>query len=237
MSKTQLIATTPQELAVSQRQLVSLFQEKKKTSEAETYELATAVAEAKNAGLRAPHLQTQLRKAKKQTEYYEKLSRAVASGYYVVPNMPIEVFAVRRDGDGVRSSTSRRSWETFEQLEGQLPAEVGDYWNPVPVKNSYFEREGKPGEEKSVKYYYPVALTDDIRLPGRVDDVRLIPPIKAALSLKTFDDIGIAPQTVGDPMLIGRIRRPGRRPDNGQWASSDYVCFLIAWFVDPERDF
>lgn len=237
MSK-QLVATDFKSMQIAQQDLTQSFFQKWKESERETEELAHAVAEAKNAGFPAKAMRSQLNKSRKRTIYFEKLHAAVMKGYQVIPSMPVEVFAIRTDKIKPKNEWSWSKNEQFQQTVRALPAGEGDYMSPFPERMATTamkpDRDGNLAEHYK---YLPVAmkLPD---LPGNVSNPDLIGPIQHAMEMKIFDDIAVAPPRKGDPLIVGRILRPGLRPQSWSgWADTSFIHFLIAWYVHPDRDF
>ena len=50
-----------------------------------------------------------------------------------------------------------------------------------------------------------------------------------AMALRVFDELAIFPErkTKRDPIIVGRIRRPGK----SAWALDSFLHFMIAWLV------
>jgi len=237
MSK-QLVATTPAEMEVTQKDLSQAFYRKWKEWEALAEETANVIATAKNAGMAHQALTATLRKQRKQCVYYEKLHAAVDAGYHVIPSMPCEVFAIRTDAKQPKAEWSGQSYEQFEQRAKQLPVGEGEYLAPLPTKMAYEAlKDNKDGSQTEVTRYKPVAFKPQLSLPSAVERQELIMPIQHAIGLKIFDDVAVAPPRGGDPVLLGRIQRPGRPWQSGPWGGDSYICFILAWFVNPDTDF
>lgn len=174
---------------------------------------------------------TLVRKLDEECLYHRKLLAGLEAGYCIVPNMPIDIIAVR-----VRSKRAvpTNYYSTYESTYGnpRLPTEPvvtnmepgnGDYASPNPQPTYWDEtKKDQTGKQITVHKARAKRLVDP-RYPVHMRKARVIEACDRAQTLKVFDQIGILPSNRRqDPMLIGQIFRPNGR----------VVSFLIAWWVD-----
>lgn len=164
---------------------------------------------------------------KKQIEFYSKLEEALQAGYMVVPNMGMEVFAIRT---GEWKPRERGSWQGTDQAAQLLPSGEGEYKDPHPTlvnrwagKNAKGEDTYKNVPEKWRDPNYPF----DLAIP------EVMNATSKALARKLFDELGVVRDAAGttrgwkagDPLILGRILHPGGRR---------HVTFFIAWVFDAK---
>lgn len=169
--------------------------------------------------------------ARKKVDFYEKLHAAFDAGYCVVPNFPIDVFAVRtsRSAPPENRVLSEHSWESRRRLavSENLAEGVGEY---VSDQLEWYERklvsELPDGKQKAHWEFWSEAFRE-VDFPFKTAAVAVMNETNRAMMLKVFDEIGILParrQKNNDPMVIGRINfKHGSRERT--------VSFVIAWFL------
>lgn len=183
----------------------------------------------------------------KRGEFYDKIVKALEAGYLVIPNLPIDVFAIRKAREFPRGSMGfvKDAWQNGHGAHAQqpddLPAGVGDTVSPLPVVEHGKDDEmvivnhatgqkaarefdtSRPTEFTAVEF--PIALAR----PGIMNTT------SRALALKVFDQVGVVNDRIGtrsaqkraDPIIVGVIRNPRKtRPD---------ISFFIAWAASLER--
>jgi hypothetical protein len=165
---------------------------------------------------------------KKQREFYEKLEDALKLGYMVVPNMGMEVFAIRTAAWCPRD----RAWRGPEQAAQLLPAGEGENRNPNPTLRSEHTGNNAKGEPQYRNVPHRWRESPDFPLELAIPAV--MDATAQALAMKLFDELGVvrdgdrATRTSnrGDPMILGRILNPRGR---------HHVSFFIAWAFDAKE--
>jgi len=185
----------------------------------------------------------QLQKVKQKHLYYGKLLSACNAGYTVIPNMPVDIFAIRvnksspswaYDSGQSNYGYSQAAPMVSDEDEQRLPVGDGRYENPqVKFHERRSERkELKDGKETKV---YEVEQFcdgfDQIEFPLAVAHPMVMDATARAMAMKIFDRIGVVPQTRrkgyrGDPIVVGQIT-------NKEGYSTKTASFLIAWYLDP----
>lgn len=203
-------------------------------------ELAEITAALETAKLRkwaTQPLKNQVTRIAKRKLYYDKLLAAVDAGFTIVPNMNVDVFAIRVKSDTPKWShdygQSKHSFRSAsptvpDEKEDTLPIGVGDYQSS---RVDFHERNSITGEGEN-KLYNVTQYCDgyqDIDFPLAAAHPIVMDATNRAMVMKIFDRIGIVPQTGrrlrGDPIILGQIvRKDG-------W-NEKVASFLIAWHLD-----
>ena len=166
---------------------------------------------------------------RRRIQFYEKIQQAVGAGYCIVPNFPVDIFAIRTTRKAPKRGESTYSLSRFEQHPMKLPAGAGEYQDNLPVVSSRVEsRTDREGKEIQQRVYYPSDWPEEIDFPVSVVKPVVMSATTQAMALKCFDSLGIAGgrHQKGDPIVVGHIYDPR---DRGFYR---FVTFLIAWWVD-----
>jgi hypothetical protein len=182
-------------------------------------------------------LKNQAAKAKLRLKFYGKVLAAVNAGYTIVPNFPVDIFAIRVDKskpqvnnyhtDGYYKSTpSVPSVPTLALPEGD-----GRYVNDAPLGvPSYQTIKGQDGQSDKIRSWFKVTDYGEVEFPISCARPVVMEATAQAMAVKVFDAIGICPQRNirKDPLIIGQIRLHPQR----KWETPPHVSFLIAWHLD-----
>jgi hypothetical protein len=239
VSSVHLIARNPVEMQNAQADLAVWLKNKVIESKIEIGELGAALAEARTNGWSLTALTRQRNKAVGQFKFYEKILAAVEAGYTIIPEFPIDVFAIRVTRASVRrdESTTTANWnpDIPDQRPDVAGLGEGEYKNPVPlVRQGSYPDKRKDGTEATVRFTQASRFQNEIVFPLRAARPTVMSATAEAMALKVFDQIGICePRSVaagiqrkGDPLIIGQIL--GRREG---WTQK-CVSFIIAWHLD-----
>ena len=165
---------------------------------------------------------------KRQVLFYGKIEAALTAGFVVVPNFDMDVFAIRTNAKAPRSQIREGRWNRFTQEAKLLPMGEGEYRNPNPVvMQQDATKLNHKGEEVAVVQQWAEEFKD-IAFPFAIARPEIMSQAGAALSLKLFDEVGVAVNrnrsVRGDPILLGHLRNP----KNG----APGVTFFLAWYYD-----
>lgn len=178
----------------------------------------------------------QLQREKQKRLYYGKLLAACNAGYVIVPNMDMDVFAIRVKKDKPSVKTVERH-ETYkpnipsidDEPEQRLPIGEGRYESPRQfVKTKRWETTNEKNQIVHHVGVTPVGFAD-MEFPLAIAHPLVMDATARAMSMKIFDRIGIVrdrSQTSGDPIVLGQITR------KVGWQLKT-ASFLIAWYLDP----
>lgn len=232
-----LVARNPQEMAAAQANLATWFVRKIAAVTAEADELASAVEEAKANTWKFATLEGQHARAMTRKLFYEKCLFAVQEGYTIIPDIAIDIFAIRT----ARTKPARKeqheenkNYEPHVRVPDErpqvLPPGVGQYQNPETfVHNIRGTCKNEKGEE--VKFHTQWATRfDAIEFPAIAAVPYVMNATQEAMAARVFDQIGISPQgsvRSADPLIIGQILGEHRG-----YSGRKTISFLIAWHLD-----
>ncbi len=232
-----LVARNPQEMAQAQANMTDWFIQKIALVEAEANELDGAAQEAAKNGWKYETLERQHKRALGRKLFYEKCLAATKAGYTIIPEIPIDVFAIRTSRKKPLMQTQQDRSELYTphahvpaEPAQVLPVGEGEYKSPEQlVQNERGTYKNDKGKE--VQYHNQWAVDfDSIEFPAIAAVPYVMSATQQAMAARVFDEIGISPQgsvRAADPLIIGRILGPRRSSFNRQ-----RVSFLIAWHLD-----
>ena len=117
----QLVARQPEEMQLAQQQLVAWFEQKIAACRREAADANDNLAIAQRNGWKLASFRRQSQLAGRRVAFYEKCKAAVEAGYALVPNFPIDVFAVRTTKG--RPKGEEKTWNPgFSQKGEGAPA-------------------------------------------------------------------------------------------------------------------
>lgn len=229
-----LVARNPVEMAQAKTDLQGFLAAKVKQCDQEEEELLAAFEVALRNNWASETLRRHSSLARKRGDFYRKVELAVKAGYTIVPNFPVDIFAVRvkRESPKAESAVSSYSKDhamrVAQEAQPQiLPPGEGRY-----VSNSVQGLTGEFPEAKNdgtiiTKYFFDTTDFRDVQFPMQAARPEVMSAASEAMALRLFDSIGICPQTRrGDPLIIGKVL--GAK--NG--FQQKEVSFLIAWYLD-----
>lgn len=227
----QLVAFNRAQMQEAQTQLVEWAQRKRTQAEQDRDDASAAKTSALAAGFDTTGLNRMLRTATKRVEFFEKMQAAAAAGYAIIPDLPVDVFAVRTNRQRPLPKTSKFAWDPHEQTSEAPPAGQGEYHDALPTVSQ------KPDEDvdhvKRLEYFYFATDWQAVDFPMIVAKPQIIERVNSAMSRKFFDEIGVLPGRAaqkGDPVVVGIIKNPVARG-----VRNNRVMFLIAWYVDTRE--
>jgi hypothetical protein len=173
--------------------------------------------------------------AEARVGYYTKIMEALRAGYYIVPPMDMELFAIRTD-----QKNPRKFWRylisshqgNFQQSCKVLPIGKGDYKNPHPKVENDYRKETKNAEGLVVRPYW-ADRWDDIEFPINMIKPQIMEATGKAMAAKIFDELGVLPQDYRrnpDPVILGRIYEPKQYA----YQETKVLTFLIAWHLNTK---
>lgn len=234
LSSVHLVARNPNEMALAKTGLELWLRGKVQSCDVEHEELRTAASEAAEHGWKTDTLTRHEGLAKKRGDFYRKVLAAVGAGYTIVPNFPIDVFAVRvkRPRPPREISTSTRSQRNATQAANEIkapgiPQDEGRYVGAMPMGTvGSYPTKDSSGKEIE-KYFFETNDYTEIEFPIEAARPEVMTATAEAMALRVFDEIGICPQSrKGDPLIIGTVLSPK------VGYSQKRVSFLIAWHLD-----
>ncbi len=231
---TSLTAQTPGEMAHSQEKLVEFFKAKVEITKKDADELWENYEFAKKQKWRTKILKRHAEKAVKRVEYYQKVLAAFEAGYHIIPNLPVDSFAIRVTRDGPTKWYTKYAQQIEQKPDIAAPGD-GQYVSPEPITKEDTKYDAERDERRVIGYYLK-DLDPEIEFPFTMAKPEIMQATSRAMALKIFDEMGALPgvarkgrrrKTYPDPILTGKILDPDDQYKNRS------VMFLIAWHIDP----
>jgi len=222
-----LVARNPVEMQNAQADLAVWLKAKIVEIEIEINDLDAALNEAASAGWKGDALRRTLNKTVRQQEFYRKLLAAVEAGYTIIPDIPVEVFAIRVEraaprGDRVVSDYGPRYAVPNDEKPDKLPAGQGGYVSPVPEVWRDTATLKRNDETTYTRHFATPTEFRDVVFPLRAARVEVMSATKDAMAHKIFDQVAICPaKRKADPLIIGQVVGPKAT-----------ISFIIAWHLN-----
>lgn len=170
--------------------------------------------------------------ALKRVDYYKKIKSALEEGYCIVPNFPLDIFAVRTIKKKPRRKPGR--WLSGDRSVDTETNKAGDgKWVDRHPLQDYFEYETtnkRTGETVKAQEHFAYAH-DTVGFPIAMAKPQIMKATGRAMAQKIFDDVGILPgqrtAKYKDPVIAGRIKDPRSAGYNQK-----FLTFIIAWHLN-----
>ncbi len=220
-----VVALTPAEMVPAQGALVTWCDRKIRALEDEASELELHQTLAVANGWRTSVVTANINRTARRIVYYGKMQDALKAGYLLVPNMPIDVLAVRVNRAKQPESISDNSWHHFAATpQTGLPSGAGRYVDESVkcLDESYAEK--RDGKDVKVGRFVSDDY-DEVDFPITLTKPVVLDAVGRAMALKIFDQIGRVQNNGGrDPIYVGQLLDPRK---GGRMAT-----FFLAWWVD-----
>lgn len=226
----QLVALDPHGLADAQTWLIDWCDKKLDGLEREMAQaqgIVTALRKASMSDARGRRLVTHVNK---RVAFYSKVKAALANGYYILPPIPHQTFAIRSTREvPLENRQVGHTYKADEPTPPVLPVGEGENHNATVERQLVDTYEGKDNQGKAVtKYVYGNVAWKEVEFPFFPVKPEIIEATGKALSKKIFDWLGVAPNyRTADPMVIGCIKhyKHNQQP----------LHFFVAWWLDMDR--
>lgn len=232
--ETHLCARNTEEMNQSRQQLTQWLTAKIRAVKAEAEELAQARDMAIKQKWGNATLKRHADIATKRLSFYEKVRSAVDAGYTIVPNFPVDLFAIRVNQPTPPSLrySKDNNYQRFDVPPVPVKALTegeGRYVDSAVIGNTTQRELLNEKKEQFTRYYFDVADYREVEFPISCARPVVMNATAEAMALKVFDAIGICPQRKvrQDPLIIGQIQRK-----RGGYMGPQIVSFLIAWHID-----
>lgn len=258
--ETHLTALNPLEMQAAQGNLRAHLEQKLTGIERDIVQANAALNEARRNGWATGVLLSARNRLVDDETYYNKILAAVEAGHTIIPEFPIEVFAIRQDKpDKQPPQTYRGSVASSDTHLGRAaesdcpPAGVGEYRNPLPetCSNTWENRAPGAQERGEPRWYTNVTRTGrpvgPISFPSMTARSPIMRATAEAMKEKVFDQIGVCLPV--QKAAKGRVIRPQPRRREMNAAVGDplvigqvlrkneggrqrCVSFIIAWHLN-----
>lgn len=259
-----LIALSPAEMQAARGDLKIHLEQKLSTIEREIVQANAALNEARRNGWATGTLIAARNRLVDDETYYNKILAAVEAGHAMIPEFPIEVFAVRRHQDDKYKSQTftnaingKDTWLSHPIEADCAPAGAGEYRNPEPETYDWVRENKTPGaqERNEPRWYTEVTRTGNpaapIMFPHMTARAPIMKATAAAMKDKVFDQVGVCLPV--QKAAKGRVIRPQPRRRQMNAAVGDplvigqvlrksegggkqkCVSFIIAWHLNLDE--
>lgn len=258
--ETHLVARSPAEMEAARGDMKTWLEQKLTTIERDIVEANAALNEARRNGWNTATFTSARNRLVDDETYYNKILAAVEAGHTIIPEFPIEVFAIRQHkADKQPPQTYRGSVASSDTHLGRAaesdcpPAGVGEYRNPLPETHSNTWENRAPGaqERGEPRWYTNVTRTGrpvgPISFPSMTARSPIMRATAEAMKEKVFDQIGVCLPV--QKAAKGRVIRPQPRRRQMNAAVGDpliigqvlrkneggkqrCVSFIIAWHLN-----
>lgn len=226
----ELSASTPQEMKQVQSNLILWAERKLRSLAVDADDLHASYEHAKKNKWKTTTLYNHWRKQVRLIEYYQKMLAAFQQGYILVPNFPIDLFAVRTNKESPNEYYGFERWADRSHKVEALPKGEGEYVSPTTtILDSSEEVKNPQTGLMADKPVYWASEFQEIDFPINMAKPHIMEATKFAMDLKIFDAIGVLPSAKRkvDPLICGQIIRVSRPI----WALT-VTTYLIGWHID-----
>lgn len=257
--ETHLTALNPVEMQSAQGDLKINLEQRLSIIERDIVEANAALNEARRNGWATGALTSARNRLIDDETYYNKILMAVEAGHTIIPEFPIEIFAVRRgQPDRSREVTFNGAVTGRDTFLGEplrtdsAPAGAGEYRNPLPwIHDSTMENKAPGAQERKEPRFYTRVYrgggpVGPISFPSMTARSPIMRATAGAMKEKVFDQIGVCHPVIadsataarrvevkarraGDPLVIGQVVRKG---SGGQ---RRVASFIIAWYLNLDE--
>lgn len=224
-----LVALDPHQMAGAQNTMIEWCDNKLNGLQSELVQAHGIVEALRKGGMSDARGRRLVTGINKRAAFYEKVRSALAEGYYILPPIPHQTFAIRSKHElPPPNRQTGNTWKADEPTPPTLPVGKGENHNATVERQvvDTFETKGSDGKPIT-KYVYGNVAWKDIEFPFFPVKPEIIEATGKALSKKIFDWLGVAPEyRTTDPMVIGCIRhwKAGQKP----------LHFFVAWWLDTD---
>lgn len=224
---THLIALDPSQLATAQHSLIEFITNKLGQAKGELAEADRIFDSLQKAKMSVIPAQRIIRRARLKITFYEKVQAALQAGYYVLPPIPCQAFAVRTDHALPPKKSGQSNWQNSVSPRS-LPIGHGEYRSDTAVRE-HVDTEQETRHDGKIYDVKVWANTDwrEIEFPFLPVKPEIVAKTGEAIRQKIFDVLAISPEyRAADPMVIGQIKH-WRQP-------TQYMNFFVAWWLDTD---
>lgn len=172
--------------------------------------------------------------AQRKAEFYEKLQAALEAGYVIVPNFPVDVFAIRTTKVNPVRGDTHSNWVEHKQKSNRPPLGEGAYVDSRPTVHDESWTEKNDQGKDITKHTFWADTFLPVDFPLKLVSPQIMDATARAMALKAFDEFGVLPNRRAvrrggknaDPMVVGQVVYKAGSPTEKR------VTFLVAWWLN-----
>lgn len=232
MPETFFYARNQAEMSKAQEALVAWAETKVKLLKKELKEVNENLQIATKRKWKKEPWERQVTKAAKKLTFYEKVEAALKAGYVIVPDMNVELFAIRTTRKSAKENKTKGWHRPKDQQTNSPPLGEGRY--VTPQGEQLWANEVKKHEPGKAPEYEVVRWVeghdDEIDFPFRMAKPAILTATADAMAGKFFDEMGVLPRfrKQPDPVVVGRITHKDGYHERR-------FNFLVVWFIDTRE--
>lgn len=228
-----LYASNQAEMSKAQNQLVAWAEKKMAELRRELKDAQDNLTHAKKMKWRKQTFEAIVTRLEKKVTFYEKVEAALKAGYTIIPDMDVQLFAIRTTRKSAKRNGVKGQWNRpLDQKTNNPPLGEGRYVTPQGDQawaNKVVKHE--PGKEPQYeKFTWTEGHDEMLDFPFKMARPQILQAASEAMALKVFDEVGALPRfrKQPDPVLVGRITY--RENYNEKRFN-----FLIVWYIDTKE--
>lgn len=224
-----LVALDPHQMSQAQTGLIEWCGKKLDACRAELTQAHGIIESLRKASMSDARGRRLVTSIHKRLTFYEKIKAALEAGYYILPPIPHQTFAIRSAKElPPPNRQTGNTWHADEPTPPILPVGEGENHSATVERKAVDSIELKDNNGKPVtKYIYENTAWKDIEFPFFPVKPEIIEATGKALSTKIFDWLGVAPSyRTPDPMVVGCIKH--------YKAHQGPLHFFVAWWLDTD---
>lgn len=231
-----VLARTPEELSAAHVQMMTWADNRIADARAELRDLRANLIHAEENSWDPRAWKRHIKRVDQRIVYYSKIRSALNEGFCIVPNFPIDVFAVKtkrkKPNPAIVTSRYVHGLRMSNINSDQSPQGEGEYRDPATLNETWEETgKDKDGKDETIHCRQAVDLAPP-EFPFTLVKPEILENVSFAKTVKIFDELGVMPdrrrRSGGDPMIVGRIKM------HNSW-NSKQMTFLLAWWMNPEE--
>lgn len=235
----EVTAQTPDEMKSSNIALIKWCDNKIRSLRVDLIELEASWKAAEQRKWKFTVLKRHAELCKRRIIFYGKVRSALKAGFYIVPNFPVTVFAIRTNKKRplrllTTTETNFNPSPDKDQQTTSLEQGIGIYVSPLPkvlVQNVGIVT--KTDGRTFKKWNTWAEDWNDVEFPVCMAKPQIMEAVGRSMEIKLFDDFGVLSNAsigrrgCGDPIIVGRLCDPRSTTYNKR-----FISFIIAWFLD-----
>lgn len=233
MPETFFYARNQTEMSKAQEALVAWAEAKVRLLKKELKEVNENLQIATKRKWKKEPWERQVTKAAKKLTFYEKIEAALKAGYVIIPDMNVDLFAIRTTRKSAKENKTKGQWNRPRDQQTNSPP-LGEGRYVTPQGEQVWANEVKKHEPGKAPEYeiarWVEGHDEEIDFPFRMAKPAILTATADAMAGKFFDEMGVLPQfrVQADPVVVGRITHK-------DGYHTRRFNFLVVWFIDTRE--
>lgn len=224
-----LVALTPAELPAAQSAIIEWCDRKIESLTAAVNDLDKNIEIAKRNLWRCQGLQNAVNRDRRRIQFYEKIGAALQAGYLIIPNFPIDAFAVRVQRQKPPAIEHGYLNDRLRNAAPELlPIGEGRYVDDLQAyRDKPTQEPDHQGKPETRHHFTPTDYYEEWDFPFALVKPTVLTAVERAMALKIFDQVGVVRERKSDPIIVGQLIDPRSTRYNQR-----RVTFFVAWWLN-----